>query len=96
MSKTSRQMKNAEMITSGLNIQIAKGIESAPIYREDYKLVKAVSAFIVPRGTVNGNPTVDIQLSDADGNKYVLMATGGIIEALGQVVSAKRVETNTN
>ena len=85
-----------QMITSNLNIRIAKSVEDAPVYGNDFKIIKADAAIIVPRGTESGNPTVDIQLSDADGNKYLVMATGGIIEALGQVVEAKRVETNTN
>lgn len=84
------------MITDNMNIQITKGVEDAPKYGNDFKAVKIDTVVVVPRGTVNGNPTVDIQLSDADGNKYVVMVTGGIIETLASVVATKRIQTNSN
>jgi hypothetical protein len=83
------------MTTNTLNIQIAEKIEDAPIYGSDSKILKALSAIIVKRGAISGNPTIDIQLVDADGNKYLVMATSGIIESLAKVVEAKRIQSTT-
>ena len=76
-----------------LDIQITDGVADAPKYGDDFKAIFLRRAVVVPKGTQEGNPTVDLQFSDHDGKQYVAMTTGHIIEALSKVVAAKRQET---
>ncbi len=85
--------KAVDMITSMIIIEIKK-VHEAPKYHEGIKIVKAVTAIIVERGTESGNPTVDIQLEDADGNKYAIMALGSIFEGIGGAIAGVRERTN--
>lgn len=87
-------MNHEQMISRVLDMKIAENPDEAPNYTEEFKLVKLDKAIVVCQGTVEGNPTVDLQMSDAAGNKYLIMATGGIIEALGIAVRTKREMTN--
>lgn len=88
-------MPQNKMITSAISVQIAESVEAAPKYSEEFKMVRADTVVIVPNGTKEGNPTVDIQLVDEEGNKYLIMATGKIMEMIGQMVSTSRRQTNT-
>lgn len=81
---------HADMISSNLHIQVTESAADAPVYGKDFKMVKITKAIIVPKGSVNGNPTVDLQLEDAAGNKYLIMATGGILENLGAAIKGVR------
>ena len=68
-----------------LKIQIVDRPEDAPNYRAntlDVRGASLTSALIVRRGTVEGNPTVDLVFKDLDGNEYVAMTTGGLILGL--------------
>jgi hypothetical protein len=76
-----------------LDIQITDGVADAPKYGDDFKPIFVRRAVVVPKGTVEGNPTVDLQFTDRAGKKYVAMTTGQIIEALAKVLAAKRQET---
>jgi hypothetical protein len=79
-----------KMITNHLEMEILDHPGEAPKYDADWIMLKATKAIIVGRGTVTGSPTVDLQFETADGKKYVMMATGGIIEALGGATQGKR------
>lgn len=79
-----------DMITTSVNVKIFDTPDEAPKYGEDTKLLRATEAVVVGKGTVAGLPTMDLQLVDADGNKYLVMATGAIIEALARVCAGKR------
>ena len=70
------------MITTGFIVEPQHTIESAPKYDESVTLIKVDKAIIVEKGTIDNNPTVDLQCSDIDGKKYVIMATGGILKML--------------
>lgn len=65
-------------------------VSSAPKYSDDVTLLKIDTCIVVKNGTVDGNPSVDLQLTDENGKKYVVMATGGIIESIGSVVAGVR------
>ena len=80
----------AEMITSWVSVKIVDSSKEAPNYGDDFTLLKAHTCIIVGRGTVAGNPTVDIQLTDEHGKKFLIMATGGIMEMIGAAVAGKR------
>lgn len=84
------------MITDMITINVADSVESAPKYEESVKLLKPTKAIIVPRGTIQVNLIVDIQMVDSEGNKYLIMATAGIIESLGAAVAGVRTRTTGN
>jgi len=83
-------MSFVEFMTSDLMIKIVDTSTDAPTYGGEYTLLKMTEAIIIGRGMANGTPTVDIQLTDDEGNKFLVMATGGIIEMLGIAVTGKR------
>ncbi len=84
------------MITNSLAVEIKNTPEEAPNYGDDYKLIKAHTAIIVCNGTVKGNPTVDLQLTDKDGNKYIVMASAFVIEALNSAICGARKLSELN
>ena len=85
------------MISNMLSVTVADSPASAPAYEEgEFKMLKLNNAVVVKRGTDIGNPTVDLVFTDAEGGKYVVLATGGIIENLGGVVKSARIESTTN
>ena len=78
------------MFTKSLEIKIVNDADEAPKYKNDTTLLTIRTVIIVGKGTENLRPTVDIQLYDKDGNKYVAMITGLILENLGDVIKGKR------
>lgn len=80
-----------EMITNAIRIEVAESVGAAPKYKADVTLLKIEKAIIVEKGSIKGNPTVDLQLQGKDGSQYVVMATAGIIAMLGEFVRAKMV-----
>ena len=77
------------MITSTINIETDHTIESVTKYDSNTTLLLVDKALIVRKGTKDGKSTVDIQCTDKDGKKYVIMATGAIISELGNVIKKK-------
>ena len=69
-------------------MEIVDTPNDAPNYREDPKWtgLEVTKCVIVDKGTQEGRPTVDIQLEDKDGKKYVAMATGKIISMIASTV----------
>lgn len=80
-------MNHKDMISTSLAVEV-QPVAHAPTYGEDVKMVRLAKAVVVPKGTVNGKPTVDLQLVDADGNKYLIMATGAIMTMISKIVIA--------
>ncbi len=79
---------NQNMISNALSIS-SKSIEDSPNYDDSWTMLKMTNAIITKRGTEGGKPTVDIQLFDEDGNKYIMMATGAIMMALSVMIDAE-------
>lgn len=77
-------------MTNVIEIEIFDDPSVAPKYTEEWGYLKIEKALVVCNGTVEGNPTVDLQFVDKQGNKYVAMATGGILESVVKVLQAKR------
>lgn len=79
------------MSLDSVNIQMFDKPEDAPNYRRpEYEAVMLESASVVSKGTVEGNPTVDLILIDENGQKHVALVKGSFLEAIGRVVTAKR------
>ncbi len=88
-------MSKADMISGHVEIQIVDSIEEAPKYKkEEFTILKMEKCIIVGKGTTEGNPTVDIQMTDANGKKYLVMAKAGIIEGMGSATAGKRMRDN--
>ncbi|MGD2065606.1 MAG: hypothetical protein PVI43_00365 [Candidatus Bathyarchaeota archaeon] len=81
------------MSTNAVNIKIFDSPEEAPNYNEleSWNAAEITEFGIVGKGTAEGNPTVDIQFKDKDGNRYVAMVTGGLIEMLAGAIQGKRL-----
>ena len=80
------------MISNDVVIKIVDTSKDAPMYNEEFTPVKMKKCIIVGKGTVTGNPTIDIQLEDEAGNKYLIMATGGLIEMIAGAITGKRLQ----
>ena len=78
------------MITYVLNVDIFDRPEDAPNYGQDYTMVTITKVVIVGKGTEAKKPTVDLQLTDENGNTYLAMTTGAVIEMLGAATKSKR------
>lgn len=85
-----------DMISSVVSLKVLDSPDVAPKYGAEVGLLKISEVLVVKRGTVNGNPTVDIQLKDAQGKDFLIMATGGIIEMIGRAAEAARIQSKTN
>jgi hypothetical protein len=86
-----------EMVSNDITIQIVNNPGEAPKYEpHQWTMLKIQKAIVVGKGTVKGNPTIDIHFVDADGREYLVMATAGIIEGLGAAVAGKRKRDTGN
>ena len=81
------------MFTNNVTVQIVNNSKEAPNYKEigGFTVLKITDCIIVGKGMESGAPSVDLQLEDEKGNKFVVMATGGIMEMLGGAVAGKRI-----
>lgn len=87
-------MSNMDLGTNDLKIVLADSPSEAPNYEKpDYKAANLKTAVIVGNGTVNGNPTVDFVFEDENGQKYIAMLTGGLIENLTGAIIGMRQRT---
>lgn len=78
------------MISNKIDISIKDTPDQAPTYQDDWTPVRMEKCIIVGKGTKSGKPTVDLQLKDKDGNKYLIMTTGAILESLAGAITGKR------
>lgn len=83
------------MITRDLSIENNHTTSTAPKYKNDTILLIAQKAIITRRATIKGKSIVDIQCKDITGKKYVMMATGEVIEKLG-VASRENIDKSRN
>lgn len=80
---------------NALEIKLCNSVEEAPIYqKEDFTALVLKQAVVVKNGTVEGNPTVDLVLTDADGKSYIAMVTGRILKTLSSVIGNTNNEMN--
>lgn len=83
------------MGTNDLNIKLFDSPKQAPHYEKgEYQAANLNEAVIVGMGTTAGNPTVDFVFEDAQGQKYVAMITGGLIENLAGAIRGMKERTN--
>jgi hypothetical protein len=68
-----------------INIQICNSTQEAPNYNTNGQGIKPANldtAIIVKNGTIEGNPTVDLQFTDKDGNRYIAMITANLLKSI--------------
>lgn len=83
------------MITNSVTLKIVDSPSEAPDYKkleEEYTLLQMKYCYVIANGTQEGNVTVDIQLVDEHGKKYVIMATGRIINMIAIAINSKQPE----
>lgn len=60
-----------------------QAVKAGYVYRDpEYTGLKLVEAVVVRKGTVNGNSTVDLILTDESGKKFVTMVTGNLLKSI--------------
>lgn len=80
-------------MTQTLNISIERTAATAPNYGGDWKHIKLSAAIVIVEGTEAGLPTVDLQLTDQDGKKFIAMINGSLLDMLaGAVKGATQCE----
>ncbi len=65
---------------------LIKSIAEAPNYPAKVKMLKMTKAIIVEKGMVGGAPSVDLQCEDGDGNEYLIMTTGNIMDGIAGAI----------
>jgi len=74
-----------QMITNMINISV-RTVKQSPAYDNTFKKIKITDVIVTREGMQNGDPTVDFQCEDANGNKYLIVATGLIVHSIGMMV----------
>ncbi len=77
-------------ITTHFSVQVLDSVAEAPKYGEDTSLLRIDTALVVGKGMESGAPSVDLQMTDADGRKFLVMTTGTLLEMLGGAIAGKR------
>lgn len=81
--------------TNTLNILLADSPKQAPNYEEpEYLGANLTTAQVVGNGTMDGNPTVDLIFVDENGQKYIAMLTGGLIQNLAGAIQGMKERTS--
>lgn len=84
-------MSNANMLSTAVSTRVANSPAEAPVYGDDTKMLRMTAVVVVSNGTQAGRPTVDIQMEDANGNKYLIMTTGALMTAINQVIVGSQI-----
>ena len=74
------------MITKMISTEIKESYKEAPNYGPDYTMVKIVKAILVGKGMQSGKPSVDLQLVDKKGNKYIAMLSGELYKSVSIIL----------
>lgn len=76
------------MQTRSLIVQMADNPDEAPKYDPvEHIPLRIEKAVVVGRGTEKDLPTVDLQLTDMDGNQFLVMATGAILHTMVKAIN---------
>lgn len=78
-------------ITTHFDVEIVDSPSEAPKYGTDVTLLRIERALVVGKGMVSGAPSVDLQMTDASGRKFLVMTTGSLLEMLGGAIAGKRL-----
>lgn len=74
-----------QMITNIINISV-RTVEESPNYDSTFKKIKITDVIVTKEGMQGGDPTVDFQCEDKEGNRYLIVATGLIVHSIGTMV----------
>jgi len=82
------------MGTNDLQITLHDSPSDAPTYQKgEFQAANLTTARVVGMGTKAGNPTVDLIFEDSQGQKYVAMITGGLLQNLAGCIEGVRQRT---
>ncbi len=77
-----------------LDLKMHDSPQDAPNYEEpEYRAANLQVCHVVGQGTKQGNPTVDFIFVDENGQKYIAMLTGGLVENLAAAVEGMKIRT---
>lgn len=80
--------------TNDINIVLADTPTDAPNYTApEYQAANLKTAVIVGQGTVSGKPTIDFVFEDANGQKYIAMLTGALLESVAAASEGMKQRT---
>lgn len=80
--------------TNDLNILLADSPQEAPNYEKpEYQGANLTTAHVVGKGTTDGNPTVDLIFEDENGQKYIAMITGNLMQMLAGAIQGMKERT---
>ncbi len=78
------------MGTNTLKMKVLQSPVDAPTYSQpEWVGLNFDAALVVLKGTDNGRPTIDLQFTGPDGQKYIAMVTAGIIQAITVVAATQ-------
>ena len=78
-------------ITTHFNVVLHDSPAEAPKYGEDVTMLRIDAALVVGNGMESGAPSVDLQMTDASGRKFLVMTTGSLLEMLGGAIAGERL-----
>lgn len=80
------------MITNSVQLSF-KSVAEAPKYKDGtFKVIKIENVIIVKKGMVSGKPSIDMQCTDADGNKYLIFVTHGIMQMMAAACDSNEIQ----
>jgi len=77
-------------VTKDFAVQILDSVAEAPKYGTDVTMLRIERALVVGKGMESGAPSVDLQMIDGAGRKFLVMTTGSLLEMLGGAIAGKR------
>jgi len=84
---------NRREVVQHIKISVVDSPSDAPNYSRDMPDVRAASiteAIVVDKGTRKRKPTVDLRFCDQDGNKYVAIMSGQLVEGIAAAIVGRR------
>ena len=87
-------MDAMDLGTNDLSVKLCDTVAEAPNYtKPEYKGANLKTAVVVGEGTIGGAPTVDLVFEDENGQKYVAMITGALLENLSGAIHGMKMRT---
>lgn len=90
-------MSQTHLVRDVIQLELFDRPEDAPTYRApEHQAIIFTGANIVGRGTVSGEPTIDLLLEDETGQKWMAMVKSSHLQNISAAVSGMRARTKGN
>lgn len=81
--------------TNDLEIKLFDSPQEAPVFRTpEYNAANFKTVHVVGKGTVSGNPTLDLIFEDENGQKYIAMITAALWESVNGAIQGLKERTS--